>query len=187
MLERYFIRPTTVDRIRAAWLGEPIERYVGWLRENSYAPRNVFVRVPLLVKFSEFAQSHGAISFDQLPDYVDVFVPGWVRGHSRWCHDEADRRRVENAARGPIVQLLRLLSIEGAERVQTRRRLPEPFTERATGFFDYLRDERGLRRATVEGYASMLRRFEQYLERIELEELSDLSATTSTLSDSTIR
>ncbi len=25
MLEHYFIRPTTVDRIRAAWLGEPID------------------------------------------------------------------------------------------------------------------------------------------------------------------
>jgi hypothetical protein len=31
-LNRYFIRPTTVDRIRASWIGEPIERYVSWAR-----------------------------------------------------------------------------------------------------------------------------------------------------------
>ncbi len=59
MLERYFVRPTTVDRIRATWLGEPIERYVTWLSDNDYAARNVSVRVPLLVAFGEFAWSHG--------------------------------------------------------------------------------------------------------------------------------
>ena len=37
MLERYFIRPDTVDRIRASWIGEPIERYVGWLTEHRYS------------------------------------------------------------------------------------------------------------------------------------------------------
>ncbi len=45
MLEHYFIRPSTVDRIRNAWLGEPIEQYVTWLHENSYAARNIFSRV----------------------------------------------------------------------------------------------------------------------------------------------
>ena len=28
MLERYFIRPDTIDRIHASWIAEPIERYV---------------------------------------------------------------------------------------------------------------------------------------------------------------
>ena len=31
MLEQYFSKPDTVDRIRDCWLGEPIERYVTWL------------------------------------------------------------------------------------------------------------------------------------------------------------
>jgi len=31
MLERYFLKPDTVDRLRASWIGEPIERYVQWL------------------------------------------------------------------------------------------------------------------------------------------------------------
>lgn len=53
MLERYFLRPTTVDRIRDSWLGEPIERYVTWLSERGYAARNVFCRVPILLHFGE--------------------------------------------------------------------------------------------------------------------------------------
>ena len=60
MLNRYFIRPTTVDRIRASWIGDAIERYVVWLSEQNYASRNVFVRVPILLRFGEFAQGAGA-------------------------------------------------------------------------------------------------------------------------------
>jgi len=31
MLERCFVRPETLDRIRSSWLGPPIERYAAWL------------------------------------------------------------------------------------------------------------------------------------------------------------
>lgn len=51
MLERYFVRPATVDRIRASWIGGPIEQYVTSLADNGYAARNVFRRVPMLVQF----------------------------------------------------------------------------------------------------------------------------------------
>jgi integrase/recombinase XerD len=173
MLEHYFVRPATVDRIRAAWLGEPVEQYVGWLRENGYAPRNVAVRVPLLVKFGEFAQAHGATSFEQLPAYVDDFVADWVRHHSQWCRSDADRRTVVNAARGPVEQLLHLMVPGYSGR--THPSLPEPFAERAVGFSDYLREERGLREATVGRYTHVLRRLERYLKRVGVEDLHDLS------------
>ncbi|GAB4256140.1 MAG: hypothetical protein Kow00129_16770 [Thermoleophilia bacterium] len=55
MLERYFVRPDTIDRIRASWIAEGIERYVAWLTEEAYSPRCVSRRVPLLMKFGEFA------------------------------------------------------------------------------------------------------------------------------------
>jgi len=37
MLEEYFVKPDTVDRIRASWIGPEIERYIPdrprrWLR-----------------------------------------------------------------------------------------------------------------------------------------------------------
>jgi len=60
MLEKYYRKPQTIDRIRATWLAEPIERYVTWLYERGYAPCNVFKRVPLLLHFGAYAQSQGA-------------------------------------------------------------------------------------------------------------------------------
>jgi hypothetical protein len=56
VLDRYFIRPTTVDRIRSSWIGDLIERYVSWLAEHNYAARSIFIRVPLLIRFGESAQ-----------------------------------------------------------------------------------------------------------------------------------
>ena len=37
MLERYFLKPETIDRLRASWIGGPIEQYVQWLNEQGYA------------------------------------------------------------------------------------------------------------------------------------------------------
>ena len=47
MLEHYFLRPETVDRIRSSWIGDAIDRYVTWLAEHGYASRNVLRRVPI--------------------------------------------------------------------------------------------------------------------------------------------
>ena len=41
MLESYYVRPQAVDRIRASWIGQEIERYVGWLVEQSYSRGSV--------------------------------------------------------------------------------------------------------------------------------------------------
>ena len=57
--------------------------------------------------------------------------------------------------RGPIEQMLRLV-VPGFVG-QTRRRIPhEPFVDRVPGFFPYLRDERGLREATLVQYGHHL-------------------------------
>ena len=79
MLERYYIRPETIDRISASWIKEPIEQYVGWLAERGYAPRNVFHRVPILRQFGEFARARGASTWEALPEHLDAFVTAWVR------------------------------------------------------------------------------------------------------------
>ena len=39
MLERYFVKPSTVDRIRGNWLAPEIERYVEWMASQGYAVR----------------------------------------------------------------------------------------------------------------------------------------------------
>ena len=56
MLERYFMKPSTVDRIRASWLASEIERYVEWMNSQGYAIRNVYRRVPVLCRFAEFSK-----------------------------------------------------------------------------------------------------------------------------------
>jgi len=173
MLDRYFIRPSTVDRIRNAWLGEPIELYVTWLHENNYAARNIFFRVPLLVQFGIFAQNHGATSREQLPDYIDGFVTAWVKNHSRWCRNASDRRCVENAARNPIIQLLKIIL---PDYIRDVNRIPqEPFAISAPGFFSYLHQERGLQETTIYQYRHYLHCFERYLKTIGLTELHALS------------
>ena len=74
VLDRYFIRPTTVDRIRSSWIGDAIERYVSWLTEQKYATRSIFIRVPLLIRFGESAQRAGAKILADLPAHVEPFV-----------------------------------------------------------------------------------------------------------------
>ena len=60
MLEHYYARPETVDRMRSSWVGKAVEEYVAWLRERTYSWRSVARRVPILIRFGEFARGHGA-------------------------------------------------------------------------------------------------------------------------------
>jgi len=60
MMEQYFVRPETVDRIRSSWIGGVIEQYVAWLADRQYSWRSVTRRVPLLMRFGEFARRRGA-------------------------------------------------------------------------------------------------------------------------------
>jgi integrase/recombinase XerD len=59
MLERCFVRPDTLDRIRSSWLGPPIERYAAWLCERGYRVRTLATRVSILRQFGTFAQKRG--------------------------------------------------------------------------------------------------------------------------------
>jgi hypothetical protein len=51
----------------------------------------------------------------------------------------------------------------------------DPFAGQAPGFFAYLRDERGLREASIRHYGHFLRCFEAYLSRIDCWSLGALS------------
>ena len=74
MLEEYFVKPATVDRIRASWIGPQIEEYVTWLAGQGYGARCVWRRVPQLAAFREFARLNGARSLADPPGHVDAFV-----------------------------------------------------------------------------------------------------------------
>ena len=172
MLNRYFIRPTTVDRIRACWIGDPIERYVVWLGEQRYAARNVFARVPILLRFGEFAQRAGASKWEELPAHVESFVEDWLTRDGRE-YSQPQRKAAARGIRNPIQQLLRLILPETGKST-----LPDPFSDTVPSFFDFLRRERGLREATLVQYRHYLQRLQDYLHRIQQSLLPDLPLTT---------
>ncbi|MGH3194214.1 MAG: tyrosine-type recombinase/integrase [Streptosporangiaceae bacterium] len=171
MLEEYFVRPQTVDRIRASWIGPQIEQYVTWLEEHGYTTRCILRRVPLVTAFGEFAAANGARQLAGLPDHVAAFVAYRV-SQSR------DARRAQGDTlvkdiRGPVEQMLTLI-VPGYEGTGRPRR-PDPFGETVPGFFEYLVSERGLRPASVESYVHYLRRFEAWLGRTGVTRLDELS------------
>ena len=175
MLETYFVKPQTVDRIRASWIGPEVERYVIWLAEQGYGTRSVLRRVPLVLAFGEFARARGAGDVADLPAHVEEFVADRVAGYrgARRCGELETKRQVAKEVRGPVEQLLGLVV---AGFVGSGRRGHDvPFLDAASGFFEYLAGERGLRPASIDSYQHHLVRFEAYLARIGVTRLADLS------------
>jgi hypothetical protein len=173
MLEQYFVKPSTVDRIRASWIAPAIESYVAWLAENDYSDAVVHSRVPILVRFGEFARQAGAGSLADLPSHVDAFIADRVAERASF---RADGRAGPSLAKDLRVQIEGMLDVAlpGFERTG-RRYQPKPFVVEVPGFFDYLVAERGLRAATITQYRHYLDRFEAYLARIGVKRLEELS------------
>jgi len=176
MLQRYFLKPESVDRIRACWLGEAIERYVSDLSEQGYAASSITRRVPVLMHFADYAAQHGATCPEDLPAQVEGFVQSWLSSHGHPAEDRAHLGGGQSLAktlRNPISQLLRRLLPE--DRWSGRSVEPWPFAKDVPGFFAALREERGLRPATLALYACHLRGFERYLQRCDAVALGTLS------------
>ena len=159
MLEAYFIKPTTIDRIQASWIGADVERYVVWLDAQGYRPRSVLRRVPMVVAFGEFARARGARSVQDLPEHVEPFVRHWLAG------SRSARAGLAKEVRGPVEQMLRvvLADFEGTG----RRRHDVPFADTVPGFFEYLTAERGLRPASILAYRHYLSRLDAFLAGVE--------------------
>lgn len=174
MLERYYIRPVTVDRIRTSWIAPAIEQYVGWLAEQRYSSKTVSRRIPLLVAFGEFAKVGGATKIAQLADHVEPFVQVWISQHAKPKSTAARRKNIGEFARNPIRQMLRL-AIPGYLGLGRPHKPENPFEAQAPQFFSYLTDEKGLRPRTLYQYRFHLHQFAAYLTRIGLKDLAHLS------------
>src|SRR5664279_1236864 len=101
MLETYFVKPTTIDRIQASWVGAEVERYVVWLDGQGYRARSVLRRVPMMLAFGEFAHAHGAREVQDLPEHIEPFVADWL------SRSRSERRELAKEVRGPVEQMLR--------------------------------------------------------------------------------
>ena len=174
MLEQYFAGPKTVDRIRASWIRGAIEQYVSWLIEQDYAASNVPQRVPILLRFSDFARENGVTLLDELPDFVEPFIQYWLNSRKRSFPNNESRKQFITSIRGPICQFLRAV-LTGYQGDTRGHNLPRPFVDRVPKFFDYLANERGLSSESLIQYDCQLRRFEGYLVSIGLIKLTDLS------------
>jgi site-specific recombinase XerD len=174
MLERFFLRPDTLDRIRSSWIGGAIEQYVTWLTDRKYAARTVCRRVPILMRFGEYARERGARNWDELPQFVGDFVDSWLAVHSGPQHTQPARNAIVKGVRTPVEQMLRLVVRDFRGRGRPHRP-SHPFLEIAPGFFPYLLEERGLRERSLKLYGHYLRQFAAYLDQIGLRDLHDLS------------
>jgi integrase len=172
MLERYFVKPSTVDRIRANWLAPQIERYVEWMVSEGYAIRNIYRRVPMLCRFAEFAKEHGSTDLNSAASWIEAFASHWEAVHAEGRTKQA-LRKIAEEARNPVRQMLRL-ALEGRVTIE-RKRKSFPFEAEAPGFLRYLQQERGLRPATIYHYIHRLHGFGDYLKRLGLKSLSELS------------
>jgi len=170
MLEQYFLRPTTVDRIRSNWLAPQIEQYVEWMHGQKYAPCNVTRRVELLRHFADFARTNGATDLTTASPLVESFGTQWTEGGK--CKSVKTRFKLCRDVCSIIRQMLQLIR-EG----HVKRERPHPFLfqSQVPGFLPYLTEERGMNRLTVARYRRNLNCLAQYLKRVEVNSLSELS------------
>ena len=172
MLEAYFVKPSTIDRIRASWIGSEIDGYLAWLVEHGYNARSIWHRIPIAFAFGEFAAREGASSVADLARHVEPFVADRVAAHYA---RNGSARPMAKEIRGPIEQMLSVV-VPGF--VPTGRpHHSQPFADPTPRFFEYLVEERGLRPASVVQYRHHLDCFEAYLRRIGVESLGELSPT----------
>ncbi len=169
MLEQYFLKPSTIDRLRGSWVAAEIETYVAWMAGQGYSAKSIWRRVPVGFAFGEFARERGARAIGDLPAHVEAFVAARVAAH----HATSSRRPMAKEVRGPVEQMLSVV-VPGFEPTG-RPHHRQPFADVAPGFFDYLVEERGLRPASVDSYRNHLNPFEAYLERIGVKSLQELS------------
>lgn len=170
MLEQYFLKPGTVDRTQRSWLIRWIEQYIGWLESRGFAATTISRRVPLLVRFGEYARRRGATDVGALAGHVQGFVKHELRSRICPCRSpEARQVFVRDVAR-PIEQMLRVVA-PAAKPLCERA----PLAGWAPGFFAFLREERGLSEATIAGYRHYLARFEDHVDALGIETPDDLT------------
>lgn len=174
MIERYYVRPETVDRIRSSWIANAVEQYAAWLTELHYSFRTIARRIPIVVGFGDFAKECGAAKWDDLPAHVESFVERWVKERAKGRRTKEERDKIAHCVRNPIRQMLRLAIPNYVG--MTRPKKPEnPFAQCAPCFFEYLRSEKGLREATIKQYTYHLRFLASYFDRIGLKNMHNLT------------
>lgn len=172
MLEHYFSRTSTVDRLRSLWLGPAISRYAEWLSDRQVSRAAALFKLQTLVLFDRFVTGRHVHVLEDLPAQIEPFIKEWRRTRGRRPHSASYGRSLRTGPRTTLEQLLQLV-VPGF--VGTDRRKPWPLQDLTPGFLEHLRDERGLRPGTLVGYEHHLRVFERFLRSAAITDLSTLT------------
>ena len=173
MLERFFLKPQTVDRIMGCWLGQNIELYAATLCETGYSARSILRRVPILVQFADFTDARRIHHLALAESVIEPFVDHWLSSH---CIGASAilRQRERSLARCTVRHFYSLI-VWKSDYQKRKAPMADPFVAEAPGFFAYLREERGLRPETLYQYRHHLRRFAAYLDQAGYADLRLLS------------
>jgi integrase/recombinase XerD len=173
MLEDYYVKPSTVDRVRTSWLAPQIESYLEWLESHRYSRLVVYRRLPLLFHFAEFAQKKGCKDVASCKPYIKEFVSQWLEQHGAKAKSAVAVRKHTIDAECGVRQMLQLACKEPVTR--NRRRRPFPLESAVPGFAEYLHGERGFAQSTIRNYRRHLDEFAEYLNRTGITSFSQLS------------
>jgi integrase/recombinase XerD len=173
MIEDYYVKPSTVDRVRASWLAPQIESYLEWLEAHRYSRLIVYRRLPLPFHFGEFAQEKGCKDVASCKAYIKEFVSQWLEQHGAKAKTAVAVRKHAIDAECGVRQMLQLACKEPVTR--NRRRRPFPLESEVPGFAEYLQSERGFAASTIRNYRHHLDEFAQYLSRTGISCFSQLS------------
>src|SRR3984893_1760090 len=143
----------------------------GYLQGSS--TRSILGRGPILTEFAKFAEARNVNQIEQAEALIDAFVVDWVSARRTDRPAEA-RRRDRNFARGTVRHFFSL-AISKSEYHRTKSSWADPFAAQVPGFFEYLREERGLRSSSIHHYQHYLRRVERYLDQVECRDLGALA------------
>jgi len=134
MFEDYYVKPSTIDRVRSSWLAPQIESYLECLQGNRYSRLVVYRRLPLLFHFAEFAQEEGCRDIASCKAYIKEFVSQWLEQHGAAV---AMRKHAIDPECG-VRQMLQLACKEPVTRNRRRRQLPWSGTNRQGVSADYV-------------------------------------------------
>jgi integrase/recombinase XerD len=118
MLEDYYVKPSTVDRVRSSWLAPQIESYLGWLEAHRYSRLVVYRRLPLLFHFGEFAQEKGCKDVASCKAYIKEFVSQWLEQHGAKAKTAVAVRKHAIDAECGVRQMLQS-GLQGASNAQS--------------------------------------------------------------------
>ncbi len=172
MLEHYFSRLSTIDRLRSLWLGPAISQYAEWLSDRQISRPSALFKLQTLVIFDRFVTARHVRALEELPAQIAPFIEEWQRTRGRNPHTASYARSLRTGPRTAIEELLHLV-LPGF--VGTERRQPWPLQDLAPGFREHLSDERGLRPDTLIGYEHHMRVFERFLQSAAITDLSMLT------------